>query len=121
MAPDDQLTTSRTQLAEDRTILANERTFAGWMRTSFGSIAIGIGFHALFGEMEPSWLPRAVATSFLLLAMAIILLAERRAAVVLRRLNPHVVVTSKPINLRLFAGVIVIAAAILIAAIWLAR
>lgn len=111
--------TLRTDLAEDRTILANERTFAGWMRTSFGSIAIGIGFHALFGTMQPSWLPQAIATGFLLLAMALIILAERRAAAVLQRLSPHVIVTSKPLNLRLYTGMIVIGAATLIGAIWL--
>lgn len=112
---------SRTELAEDRTILANERTFAGWMRTSFGSIAIGIGFHALFGAMQPSWLPRAIATGFLLLSMVLIILAERRAAAVLKRLNPHVVVTSRPLNLRVYSGMIVVGSATLIGAIWLGK
>jgi putative membrane protein len=111
--------TSRTELAEDRTILANERTFAGWMRTSLGSIAIGMGFFALFAKLQPFWMPRAIATGFLLLSIAIILLAERRAALVLRRLNPHVVITSRPLNLRLFSGVIIAASLTLIAAIWL--
>jgi putative membrane protein len=111
--------TSRTDLAEDRTILANERTFAGWMRTSFGSIAIGIGFHALFGAMQPSWLPRMIATGFLLLAIALIILAERRAAAVLQRLSPHVIVTARPLNFRFYTGMIVIGAAALVGAIWL--
>jgi putative membrane protein len=108
-------------LAEDRTILANERTFAGWTRTSLASLAIGVGFHALFGAMEPKWLPRAIATAFLLLAMALIIMAERRAAAVMDRLSAHVVVTAKPVNLRLFAGIIATGAATLIGAIWLAR
>jgi putative membrane protein len=90
------------------------------MRTSFGSVAIGIGFHALFGEMQPNWLPRTIATGFLLLAIALVISAEGRAAAVLRRLNAHVVVTSRPVNLRLFAAVIVVSAIALIAAIWLA-
>lgn len=110
---------SRTDLAEDRTILASERTFAGWMRTSIGAVAVGIGFHALFGKVEPSWVPKAIATAFLLLAILVILLAERRAAAVMDRLSPHVVATAKVVNLKLFAAATSISSAALIAAIWL--
>ena len=110
---------SRTDLAEDRTILANERTFAGWMRTSLASVAIGVGFQALFSSVEPAWVPRATATGFLLLAIAIIILAERRAAAVMDRLSTHVVVTTKVMNLKIFAGAISLGALALIAAIWL--
>lgn len=117
-ATDDKAAT-RTELAEDRTILANERTFAGWMRTSLGCIAIGVGFHALFGRMEPSWIPRGIATLFLLLACGIAWLAARRAAAVTRRLNPHVVVSARRMNLELIAAVVSLAAAALGLAIWL--
>ena len=110
---------SRTDLAEDRTILANERTFAGWMRTSMAAIAIGVGFQALFPTMEPWWLPRAVATTFLLLAIVVIVLAERRAAAVMARLNTHLVVTAKAMNLRLFAAAISICSAALAVTVWL--
>jgi putative membrane protein len=110
---------SRTDLAEDRTILANERTFAGWMRTSLACVAIGVGFHAVFARMTPPWLPRAIASGFLLLAIAVVLLAERRAAAVMARLRAHVVVTARPMNLRIFAAAISLGAAALIAAIWL--
>ena len=48
------LAEERTNLAEDRTILANERTFAGWMRTGFAAVAVGLGFQALFSQMEPA-------------------------------------------------------------------
>ena len=109
---------SRTDLAEDRTILANERTFAGWMRTALACVAIGVGFQALFQKMEPAWLPRAIATAFLLMAIIVIILAERRASAVMRRLSAHVVVTAEPMNLRLFATVISLGAAILVGAIW---
>ena len=85
MVPKDQVAASRNDLAEDRTILASGRTFAGWMRTSLVSLAIGIGFQALFGEIEPSWVPRAVATGFLLLAVALVVLAELRSTAVLER------------------------------------
>ena len=110
---------SRTELAEDRTILANERTFAGWMRTAMASVAIGVGFHALFPAMRPPWMPRAIATAFLLLAIIVIISAERRASAVMGRLSAHVVITAKPVNLRLFAAAISLASLALIAAIWL--
>ena len=61
----------RTDLAEDRTILASERTFASWLRTGLASIGIALGFHALFGRMQPIWLPRAIATAFLAIAIMI--------------------------------------------------
>ena len=110
---------SRNDLAEDRTILANERTFAGWMRTSLGAIALGVGFNALFRSMEPDWIPRAIATAFLLLAIFVIIAAERRAAAVMERLGTHVVSKARPINLKLLAGVISFGSAALIASIWL--
>ena len=114
-----ELEPSRTELAEDRTILANERTFAGWMRTALASVAIGVGFHALFTAMKPPWMPRAIATAFLLLAIIVIISAERRASAVMQRLSAHIVITAKPVNLRLFAAAISLASLALIAAIWL--
>jgi putative membrane protein len=110
---------SRTDFAEDRTILANERTFASWMRTALASVAIGVGFHALFPTMQPPWLPKAIASAFLLLAILVIVQAERRATSVMDRLNTHVVVTARIVNLRLFAIFVSAGAAALIAAIWL--
>jgi len=112
---------SRTDLAEDRTILANERTFAGWMRTSLACVAIGVGFHALFPKLQPPWVPRAIATAFLLLAILVIVSAERRATAVMRRLSAHVVVTAQGVNLRLFAAAICAGAAALIVTIWIMK
>ena len=108
-----------TDLAEDRTLLASERTFAGWTRTSLGCIAIGVGFHALFFKMHPDWVPKAIATLFLLLSAVISWLAERRAAAVLRRLNPHVVVGARKMNLQLIASAVSVGAMALGLAIWL--
>jgi putative membrane protein len=110
---------SRTDLAEDRTILANERTFAGWVRTALACVAIGVGFQALFQKMSPPWVPRAIATAFLLLGIVLVVLAERRAAAVMKRLSTHVVETARAMNLRLFTAIISLGAAALIAAIWL--
>ena len=64
---------------------------------------------------------RPIATGFLLLAAAIIILAERRAAAVMDRLSAHVVVTAKPVNLRIFAAAIALGAAALIVTIWLLK
>lgn len=110
---------SRGDLAEDRTILANERTFGSWMRTSLGCIAIGVGFQGLYASMEPAWVPKAIATAFLLLAALVILLAERRAAAVLKRLDAHTIVSARVMNLRLFAGIVSLGAMALVAALWL--
>jgi putative membrane protein len=112
---------SRDDLAEDRTILANERTFGSWMRTSLACVAIGVGFKGLFPTMEPAWVPRAIATGFLLLAVLVIHSAQRRAAAVLASLEPHVVHAARGINLRLFAWLVSAGAADLTAAIWTVR
>ena len=110
---------SRDDLAEDRTILANERTFGSWMRTSLGCIAIGFGFRGLSAAMEPAWVPKAIATAFLLLAVLVIVLAERRAAAVTKRLSPHAVLAEKVANLQLFAALVSLGAIALTLAIWL--
>ena len=109
----------RTDFAEDRTVLANERTFASWVRTGFAGIGIGLAFHALFGRIEPLWVPRAVATAFLVIAIIIFLAAERRACHVIRRLHTHQVETVKVGVVRLITVVTVAATLALIAALWL--
>jgi len=110
---------TRTELAEDRTLLASERTFAGWVRTSLGCIALGLGFHALFNKIQPVWVPKAIASAFLLLAGLIVWLAARRAAAVMRRLSAHVVVNARKMNLELIASAVSLGAAALVVAIWL--
>ena len=109
----------RTDWAEDRTVLANERTFGSWFRTGFGAIAIGLGFHALFGRIQPFWVPRAVATAFLVIAVIVFIAAERRACVVIRRLHTHEVETVRIGLLRLVTIVAVIATVALAIAMWL--
>ncbi|WP_114952586.1 YidH family protein [Sphingosinicella terrae] len=109
----------RTDLAEDRTLLANERTFAGWLRTGFAAVGIGLGFHVLFEEMQPAWLPRTIATMFMLVGVATAVAAERRACTVRKRLSAHVVESAKPMNLRIITVAMAVATLALIAAIWL--
>lgn len=108
----------RTDWAEDRTIMALERTFAGWMRTAFAAIAIGIGFHALFGEFDPPWLARAIATLFIALAIVFAISAERRACRAFQRLSSHAVDSPTMPNIRLIAWSISAGAGLLIIALW---
>jgi len=80
---------ARTDWAEDRTILANERTFAGWMRTGMASVAVAIGLRAVFGEFEPTWVAKAVASVFILAAIYVYWAAQASAAKTQRRLHDH--------------------------------
>ena len=109
----------RTDLAEDRTLLANERTFAGWLRTALGSVGVGIGFGVLFRELEPAWIPQALATLFILIGVFTLWSAERRACAVLERMKPHEVKEPSIRDLRLITLALSIGAFGLIAAIWL--
>lgn len=113
-----QMAEDRTDWAEDRTILALERTFAGWIRTAFAAIGIGLGFRALFGAMDPTWLPKAIASMFIALAIVFALGAERRACRSFERLSSHTVDSPKLPNLRWIAYAISAGAAILITALW---
>lgn len=109
----------RTDLAEDRTVLANERTFAGWLRTGFAAIGIGLGFNLLFKTLEPPWVPKAIATAFLVTAIYIIVVAERRACSVMERFDERKAAEMRPMNLRVITIVTVMATIALIAAIWM--
>ena len=121
MSEGDELAQRRTDLAEDRTLLANERTYAGWMRTAFAAIGVGLGFRALFNEMQPPWLPRAIATLFMLIGIALFVAAERRAAWVVQHLRVHAVETVRVRNMRIVTAAMVVATLALIVAIWSTR
>lgn len=114
-----ELASDRTDLAEDRTVMANERTFAGWARTAMAAIGIGLAFNALFNAMEPAWAPKAIATVFILLAIFLVVMAERRACAVSARLNAHAGKDLSTMNVRLITLGIGVGAACLIAGIWL--
>jgi putative membrane protein len=114
-----ELAEDRTDLAEDRTVLANERTFAGWFRTGFASIAVGAGFNALFQTLEPVWVPKALATVFLIIAIFIFVTAERRATHVMSKIHPHKVEEANRTNYRLVTMATTLATLGLIAALWL--
>ena len=109
----------RTDWAEDRTIMANERTFAGWMRTGLAAVGIGLGFNALFGKLEPAWLPKALASGFVVVAIAIFVAAQARAVTVARRLEEHKAEPMRGLTMRLVAGGMILASTGLGAAIWM--
>ena len=117
--PRNALAEDRTAMAEDRTIMAVERTFAGWIRTAFGSIAIGLGFRALFGELDPPWLARAIASLFILFAIFVAIEAERRACASLNRMATHAVDRPDMPKLKLLSYGVASGAAILLAGLWL--
>lgn len=112
------LAEDRTDLAEDRTVQATERTFAGWLRTAFGAIGIGLAFRAVFGELEPPWLGKAIATLFVLLGAIIAFTSERRAARTFDRLSTHKVDAPEVPNLRWMSWSIILGSALLIAGFW---
>ena len=118
---DDEVKPDRTDLAEDRTIMAVERTFAGWMRTAFAGIGIGIAFRVLFGETDPPWLARVIATIFILLSAALAISAERRARHALGRMRSHMVEGPAAPHLKWIAWAIAAGAIVLAASMWAMR
>lgn len=116
--PRGQLAADRTDLAEDRTLLANERTFSGWARTAMASIGIAVGFSALFRPVQPTWVAKAIATLFLLLAIFLIVAAERRASAVQTRLDAHNIHDLSTVNFRIMAVGLSLGAVALAAALW---
>lgn len=119
MTDKDELAEDRTDLSEDRTVLAHERTFASWLRTGYAGIGIGLAFNALFGRVEPAWVAKLIATTFLLIAIVIFLGAERRACAIFSRLKSHKVEAVNITNLRIISFASVAATLALVAAIWL--
>ena len=113
-----ELAEDRTDWAEDRTIMANERTFAGWMRTGLAAVGIGLGFNALFGKLEPLWIPKAIASLFMIIGIFIFWVAQRNGCAVQGRLNSHHATPIKPTNMRLVSGFMASGAIALIIAIW---
>lgn len=109
----------RTDLAEDRNIMAMERTFAGWMRTAFAAIGIGLAFRAVFGELEPPWLGRAIATMFILSGGALAFAAQRRARQTVDRLHSHEMDRAKSPNYRVLGYAVVLGSMLLTAGLWM--
>jgi len=113
------LAVERTKFAEDRNIMAMERTFAGWLRTAFAAIAIGLACRALFGELQPPWLAKAIATLFIAAGAVLAWAAQRRARQTLSKLDPHEMERASGPNFRLLAYAVIVGSAILVAGLWL--
>ncbi len=115
------LAEQRTDWAEDRTIQATERTYAGWMRTAFAAIGIGLGFRALFGEFDPPWLAKLIATMFILLGAMVSYTAQRNACKTLGRLTTHDIDRPARLQMRWLSHLVTVAAITLAVAFWFLR
>jgi putative membrane protein len=113
------LAEERTNWAEDRTILANERTYAGWMRTGLASAGIGLGFQAIFREIDPTWLAKAGATVFLTLAIVVFWAAQDKACSLMKRLDAHTAEPMGRANYRRISIMFVVSTITLGALLWL--
>lgn len=109
----------RTDFAEDRTVQATERTFAGWLRTAFAAIGVGLAFHVIFGDLDPPWLARAIATLFIVLGASIAFTAERRACRTFARLSTHEIDRPRTPSIRWMTWSIISGALLLIGGLWI--
>jgi len=82
------------------------------------AVGIALGFAALCQALEPDRVPIAMASLFLVIAIFIFAYAERRARVIMNRLETHTVVTLKPVRTRLLTAALVVATFALTAATW---
>ena len=112
------LAENRTNWAEDRTLMANERTFAGWMRTGLAAVGIGLGFNALFGKLEPYWVPRSIASLFIGIGIFIFWVAQRNGCSVQQRMESHKAAPIRTSNLKLIAGAMSFASFCLAIGMW---
>lgn len=115
------LAEQRTDWAEDRTVQATERTYAGWMRTAFAAIGIGLGFRALFGEFDPPWLAKGIATVFILLGAVIAWSAQSNACKSMARLTSHDIDKPKALHMRWLSFIVSAGAVVLALALWFLR
>lgn len=99
----------RTDWAEDRTIMANERTFNSWMGLALGAVGVAIALKAVFGELEPTWAAKGVASLFLLTAIVIFWIAANHADKTHKRLTSREADVTKAKNFRRLALLLSIA------------
>lgn len=109
----------RTELAQDRTLLASERTFASWMRTGLGFVAVGLGLTALFRELEPLWIAKALSSLFMLIGVVVFWAAERRACQVQQGMPAHAVKPFDGRRIRVIAYSTILVSLSVVALIWM--
>lgn len=110
---------ARTDWAEDRTELANERTFAAWMRTGLTSVAVAIGLQAVFKDLEPTWLAKAVSSGFIVGALVIFVAADLQAVKTHRRLDVHAAAPQSIRRIRILTTLMLVASLGTAAILWL--
>lgn len=104
MTDKNNLAEDRTDWAEDRTIMANERTFASWTGAGMGAIGLALGFKAIFGDFEPTWLARAIALVPLCAAIVLFWAAQHKACKTLTRLTERNVEATGKKTLKVIAA-----------------
>ncbi|WP_072776724.1 YidH family protein [Marivita hallyeonensis] len=119
MSDKNDLAEDRTDWAEARTVLANERTFAGWMRTGMASVALALGLRALFGPFEPTWIPKTVASVFVLVALMIFWAAWRNCSLTQKDMDDHDTRSQSARNMAWITAVLSLGAVATGAILWL--
>ncbi len=114
----EKLADQRTKWAEDRTLMANERTFSSWMGTGLGAIGVAIGLKAVFGDFEPTWAAKLVASIFLAAAIAIFWAARHQAMKTFERLHDNDANAQPSRSYTALAGIMTIAAIATGAILW---
>jgi putative membrane protein len=118
MSDETQKSRKRTEWSEDRTLMASERSYSSWTGTALGCVGVAIGMHAVFGELAPLWLPKAVASGFLLAALIFAWTARNRACATRNRLRAHDAEIGDNLSYTLVSGLIVLAILATGAVLW---
>jgi len=80
-----------------------------------------IGFRALFGEFDPPWLAKGIATIFIVIGGIVSWSAQRNARKTLSRLKTHDIDAPKTFHMRWLSCIVTAGAFVLAAALWLLR
>lgn len=95
--------------------LANERTYLAWLRTGFGTAALGIGVAKLLGD-PGGWKPVAAGLLFVGLGTGMLLYGTLRYFRVLRAIDEGMIEVGRagPINFGIAAATFVVIVAALL-------
>ena len=86
--------------------MSSERSFSSWIGTALGAVGVAIGFNAVFGELTPTWLPKLVATLFLLVGLVFTWSARNRACTIRDKLREHDSQTGGKISFSLISSLV---------------